>query len=43
MFSGGFRGFSGGFPFGGMGEEESSNSQGEVDNKGLYDLIGVPP
>ncbi|CAD8083078.1 unnamed protein product [Paramecium sonneborni] len=43
MFSGGFRGFPGGFGFGGMGEEETSGSQGEVDNKTLYELLGVAP
>lgn len=41
MFGGrGFGGFFGGG--GGMEEDESqSQSQGEVDNKGLYDLLGL--
>lgn len=41
MFGG--RGFGGFFGGGGMEEDESqSQSQGEVDNKGLYDLLGLP-
>lgn len=40
MFGSGFRGF---FP-GGMEEDESqSQSQGEVDNKSMYELLGLQP
>lgn len=42
MFGGGFKGF-GGFPFG-MNEEESQpQSEKEVDNKTLYELLGLKP
>ncbi|CAD8057724.1 unnamed protein product [Paramecium primaurelia] len=42
MFSGGFKGFSG-FPFGGAEEENSTSQPQNVDNKSLYELLGVQP
>jgi len=42
MFSGGFPGFGGfGGGFGGPDEDDSSNSNADVDNKKLYDVLGV--
>ena len=40
MFSGGFKGFSG-FPCGGAEEESSAPEPQNIDNKSLYELLGI--
>lgn len=42
MFGGG-RGFPGGFFGGGMEREDEEETQQDVDNSTLYNIIGVPP